>query len=307
MNSNTYLNQARLMLRILPYVASENCFALKGGTAINFFVREMPRISIDIDLTYLHLERWEDSLKNIGEALHRIANEIKEKMHCTIQLVKKQEKGVEFINKVVVKSGEGIVKIEPNIVFRGSVFPPEKRSLVKTAQDKFELSVTSNILSVPELYAGKLCAALDRQHPRDLFDVMILLKHEGITEEILKAFVIYLAGHDRPIHELLDPNSKDIRKEYESSFRGMTEMVLSCENLMKCQRKLPGLIRDKLSNSEKEFLLSVNEGEPRWNLIDAQGIESLPALRWKCQNIQKMEKEKRKKQLGKLKAALEKR
>ena len=48
-----YRRQAALLVRTIPLVDEERCFALKGGTAINLFVRDMPRLSVDIDLTYL--------------------------------------------------------------------------------------------------------------------------------------------------------------------------------------------------------------------------------------------------------------
>lgn len=51
--SEAYQKQVALLMRVLPFIAEEDCFALKGGTAINFFVRNMPRLSVDIDLTYL--------------------------------------------------------------------------------------------------------------------------------------------------------------------------------------------------------------------------------------------------------------
>jgi len=67
----TYRQQVSLLLSVLPEVAKERCFALHGGTAINLFIRNMPRLSVDIDLTYLPIENREPSLKNIAEALQR--------------------------------------------------------------------------------------------------------------------------------------------------------------------------------------------------------------------------------------------
>ena len=52
-----YRRQVQLLIRVLPSIAEEACFALKGGTAINLFVRDMPRLSVDIDLTYLPVRR----------------------------------------------------------------------------------------------------------------------------------------------------------------------------------------------------------------------------------------------------------
>ena len=53
--ASPYYAQVRLLVRELPVVAKETCFALKGGTALNLFVRDMPRLSVDIDLAYVPL------------------------------------------------------------------------------------------------------------------------------------------------------------------------------------------------------------------------------------------------------------
>ena len=67
-----YIDQVRLLIDVLPHIAKENVFALKGGTAINLFYRDMPRLSVDIDLTYLPVEDRNASLRHIDEALDRI-------------------------------------------------------------------------------------------------------------------------------------------------------------------------------------------------------------------------------------------
>lgn len=305
MTGEIYLNQVKLMLRVLPHVANESCFALKGGTAINLFLQNMPRLSVDIDLAFLTITDRQRSMHDIGDALRRISGEIKDTMRCKVRLQVKREDGVEYVTKLLVMSNEGVVKIEPNDVFRGAVFQAEKRTLVRTARDKFEMSVNVMTLSEADLYGGKLCAALDRQHPRDLFDVMIFLKDEKIPEKIRKAFVVYLAGHPRPMHELLDPNIKDIRRLYESDFLGMTEHAVSCEELIEWQKKLPRLIRKQLSEEEIGFLISLKEGSPRWELMGIDGIETLPALQWKLKNIQKISAIKRGSQLRKLQLLFE--
>lgn len=64
-----FYRQVALLVRVLPWVATEKCLALKGGTAINLFVRDMPRLSVDIDLAYLPIEPREASLQHISAAL----------------------------------------------------------------------------------------------------------------------------------------------------------------------------------------------------------------------------------------------
>ncbi len=303
MKDSPYFKQAQLMLRVMPHVAAEECFALKGGTAINFYVRDMPRLSVDIDLTYVPLEPRDTALANIGEALHRIAAGIRKTVPgSTVQ--ERQARGVEHVSKLSVSTAEATIKIEPNLVLRGTVFPPVERELSQQAEALFEVSATASILAVPDLYGGKLCATLDRQHPRDIFDVKILMENEGITDEIRTAFVVYLASHDRPMSELLDPNKKDFRKIFEQDFAGMTTEEVTYDELVAVRESLIDTINETMMDTEKKFLLSIKQGEPDWDLMPVTGIDRLPAIQWKLLNIRKMKKEKHAESLQKLRTAL---
>ena len=291
------------MLRVMPHVAAEVCFALKGGTAINLYVRDMPRLSVDIDLTYLPLESRDVTLANIGNALHRIAEAIRR----TVPGVRVQEiraGGAAHASKLSISTAEATIKIEPNLVLRGTVFSPVERELSEQAEALFELSATTNTLAVADLYAGKLCATLDRQHPRDIFDVKILMENEGITDEIRTAFIIYLASHDRPMSELLDPNKKDFRKIFEQEFAGMAADDVEYDELVAVREKLIETIRKTMTGNEKKFLLSIKQGEPDWDLIPVADIDQLPGLQWKLINIRKMKKEKQTESLRKLQSVL---
>ena len=303
MKDSPYFKQAQLMLRAMPHVAAEECFALKGGTAINLYVRDMPRLSVDIDLTYLPLESRESALANISEALQRIAAEIRRTVPgATVQGIR--ARGAEHVAKLTVLTAEATIKIEPNLVLRGSVFSPVERELSEQAELLFEASATASTLAVADLYGGKLCAALDRQHPRDIFDVKILMENEGITDDIRAAFVIYLASHDRPMSELLEPNLKDFRQLFEQEFAGMADEEVEHDELVAVRDRLIETIRNTMTGNEKKFLLSIKQGQPDWNLMPVAGIEQLPAIQWKLMNIRKMDKKKKKESLQKLQAAL---
>jgi hypothetical protein len=155
------------------------------------------------------------------------------------------------------------------------------------------------------LYGGKICAALDRQHPRDLFDIKILMEHEGILDDIRRAFVIYLAGHPRPISEVLNPKLQNIRRAYEAEFVGLTRLQGSLDELVATRQKLIDFLRGELTEEERQFLLSIKEGEPQWKLMGIDGIEKLPAIQWKLINIRKMAKKKRVEALDKLRVVLD--
>jgi predicted nucleotidyltransferase component of viral defense system len=305
LKDSPFFKQAELMLKTIPHVAAESCFALKGGTAINLFVRDMPRLSVDIDLAYLRVdEPRETALKKSSEALGRIAAAIKKTITGT-RIQESRAREPERVIRLIVSTGATRIKIEPNEVIRGSVFPSEERELSRRAEEMFELSVSARALSLGDLYGGKLCAALDRQHPRDLFDVKILLDNEGITDDIRKAFVVYLASHDRPIHELLDPKRKDVRRIYENEFAGMPVEEIAYKDLIAAREKLIETLKRELTDGEKTFLVSIKSGEPNWSVMGLKGIEKLPAIQWKVANIQKIAAKKQNELLEKLKHVLE--
>ena len=299
-----YFKQAELLLRVLPFIDREAAFALKGGTAINFFVRDFPRISVDIDLAYLPVAERDSSLLGISSALERIAQDIEGRVPGTKVTPRKNGSSI-LLTGLFAQRQDTIIKIEPNPVIRGSVFPPTRSVISSKAIDFFEISVESQILSEDELYAGKICAALDRQHPRDLFDVMMLLKYGHFSTAMRKAFIVYLISHDRPMVEVLNPGFIDIRPAYENEFQGMTSEEVTCEDLEKTRKELVSMIAGDLTHPEKQFIVSVKEGRPQWDLLDMEGIENLPAAKWKLLNIARMNPSKHRSAVRKLRDYLE--
>jgi predicted nucleotidyltransferase component of viral defense system len=299
MKNTIFFRQAELLLRILPFIHKEEMFALKGGTPINFFVRELPRLSVDIDLTYLPVNERNFALDDISGALIRLSKEIKRRIPET-RIVLKNIHGTNTLKGMVVDQEGATVKIEPNLVLRGTLYPSKIKILSKKAQDFFELSVQSRILSIDELYAGKICAALDRQHPRDLFDVHFLFENEGLTAKIRKAFIVYLISHPRPMIEILNPQPKNMRDIFEKEFKDMIAENITYENLDTTRDALVLILREKLTIEERKFIVSVKEGHPRWDLLALEGIENLPAVKWKLLNIGKMNPSKQQKSVQKL-------
>ncbi len=299
-----FFKQADLMLRMIPFVAKETCFALKGGTAINFFLRDLPRLSVDIDLTYLPLEPREQSLQKISQALARISQSILQS-HPSFRIQESKVSDQNRIAKLFVTNGEVQITIEPNEVIRGTIWQPNIRSISPNVEEMFELSTEIQVVSFADLYGGKLCAAMDRQHPRDIFDVRLLLENEGITPDIRKAFVLYLAGHDRPIHEVLNPSKKDISQAYSREFQGMSRTPISLLELLETRDTYMAELKKSLSQKERLFLLSLKELQPKWDLLDIEGIDRLPAIQWKLVNLKKMNLEKRMAYKAKLQNCLE--
>jgi predicted nucleotidyltransferase component of viral defense system len=289
MKDNLFYNQADLLLRILPIVNRENVFALKGGTPINFFIRDLPRLSVDIDLVYLPIKDRSNSFQEISQSLNRIEENILRLIPGT----KCQRKiADDNIYALIIHAKDANVKIEPNTTIRGTVYPITEYDLSKRGKELFEISLKSRSLVIEELYAGKICAALDRQHPRDLFDIKLLFENEGITSKTRKAFIVYLICHNRPIAELLNPNLLEIKKVYEQEFLGMTFEQVSFEELITTRERLIEEINTTLTDSERKFLISFKSLEPEWSLLGLPDIQNLPAVNWKLLNLKKMDSQK---------------
>lgn len=302
-SEHPYFKQARLMLEVLSAVAAEECFALKGGTAINFFMRNMPRLSVDIDLTYLPIEDRKTSLNNIDTALRRIAARF-QKISPRAMIQEGLVKGTRSVSKLYIDDGEAQVIIEPNLTLRGTFYAPQILKVSPQVAKIFGASVSITVASMADVYGGKICAALDRQHPRDLFDVKVLFENEGLSDEIRKGFVLYLVGHDETMSQLLAPVRKDISEIYRTQFDGMSLEPVTLESLLETRERLIQTLQSTLTKSEREFLLSVKRGTPKWELLGIPGIERFPAIQWKISNIKKMKLEHHEKSVERLRKIL---
>lgn len=274
-----YRQQVKLLLAVLPEVAKENCFALHGGTAINLFVRNMPRLSVDIDLTYLPIEDREISFKHIAEALERIKRNI-EKVVPDVRIVPRYDAG-----KLQISGNKVDVKLEVNLVNRGAISEPKEMPLCEKAQIEFEAFCTIPVVPIGQLFGGKIVAALDRQHPRDLFDIKYMLEKEGFTKEIKEGFLLCLLCSDRPINEVITPNFQDQRSALANQFSGMADEAFTYEEYENVRQKLVETIHAHLTDQDKEFLLSVKNVTPDWSIYDFQRF---PSINWKLQNLQKL-------------------
>lgn len=303
MKDSVYFQQAKLLVPILPEVRKETAFALKGGTAINYFYRNLPRLSVDIDLTYLPVKARDKSIAEISASIVNIMDGVQYTIP-NIRIIPKKNKTIGLIIGFIVAQKNVTVKIEPNIVLRGSVFPSEKVSLSPHAIELFSSKVRLQRLSFPDLYGGKICAALDRQHPRDLFDVKLLMENEGLTDDVRKAFIVYLISHSRPIVELLDPQFKDIDHIFNNEFQGMTQDPVTLHDLVDVREKLVRQIHHDLTDHERHFILSIKEQQPEWDLLGIADVNRLPAVQWKLQNLHRMSRKKHAAAVEKLKRCL---
>ena len=287
-----YVAQVRLLVDVLPHVAKESGFALKGGTAINLFYRDMPRLSVDVDLTWLQTGDRTSALSGISSGLDRIGRRIaardpRFKVHGSAG-------GGGSHTRIVVQRDRVQIKIETSPVARGAVLParPMVASEAVAAQFGF---VEAHVLAFEDLYAGKLVATLDRQHPRDLFDVKLLYENEGLTDDLFRVFLVYVAGSRRPMHELLTPATQVRDETYDEEFAGMTRVTATREALVEAGRRLYQDIESRLTGSVARLLLSLHDTEPDFGLIGLSEAAELPAVRWKLVNLERLKRENPKK------------
>ena len=280
-----YVDQVRLLLRVLPDIASEDVFALKGGTAINLFHREMPRLSVDIDLAYLPVDEREKSLKDIDETLDLIVAAISER-NPGVE-AQRIPGGGNNDTRILVREGAVRVKIETSPVTRGTVYAPVRMKTSDAVTEHFGF-VETRVLAFEDLYGGKLHAALDRRHPRDLFDVKLLYENEGITHELFRAFMVYVASSGRPMHELLGSAAGIDEQLYQTQFVGMTREAVPMEALVETQERLHADVAERLTGEIATFLLGLHDAEPDFDLIGLPDAANLPAVRWKLLNLEEL-------------------
>lgn len=284
-----YKRQVALLIRVLPLVTEEACLALKGGTAINLFVRDLPRLSVDIDLTYLPVAPRSESLADIDAAMKRIAGRIKAAIPVAQITEAKTENAVV---KLTVRSQGVQIKVEVTPVLRGCVFESELVSVKPAVEEEFGFAEARTV-SFEDLYAGKIVAALDRQHPRDLFDVRDLIANEGISDALRQAFIVYLLSHDRPMSEVLAPTLKNIEAAFKHGFSGMMRDPVELADLLAARAALIKSIVGDMPAAHRKFLISFERGEPDWDLLGLPNAAKLPAVRWRQQNLDKLSPNKR--------------
>jgi predicted nucleotidyltransferase component of viral defense system len=282
--NKAYADTVRLLLTVAPEIFRSDIFAMKGGTAINLFVRDMPRLSVDIDVAYTSWETPRDAaLKAISDEIGTIAKRLRG-LRLEVKTTSASDIGD---SKLLVSNTQVQVKVEINLVFRGTVLPVENRPLSARTAEMFSVELSVPTLAVEELYGSKIVAALDRQHPRDLFDVAQMYQAEGLTERTVECFVTYLAGHNRPMHEVLFATPKDIAQEYQSTFVGMTREPVTLQTLLQARARLFGELPSRISDKQKTFLVGLARAAPDWSLLECKHAKNLPAIRWRIENLEK--------------------
>lgn len=298
----TYSNQVQLLVRLLAYVQKETSLALKGGTAINLFLRDMPRFSVDLDLVYLPIQDRATSLNSINDALERIRSDVERSMPAvtvrSVPLPKSKE-----TMRLIVASPQGTVKVEVSPVLRGSVFGSVRKPISPVVAEQFGYA-EANLLSVSDILAGKLCAALDRQHPRDIFDVGYILQEGMMDDRLRTAFLVYLISHNRPISELLAPNEKVLDRVFVEEFDGMMREPITLGQLNEIRTRFFTMILPWLTDGDRDFLIGFKKGKPDWDHLGIDHVKALPGVLWKQQNLERMTPQARRDSIRRLEQVL---
>jgi len=278
--NDLYKQQVALLLKIIPTLSGIDSFAVHGGTAINLYELDLPRYSVDIDITYIPIKSREESFVEI----HKNLSIIKDKVKAFIPNVIVSEKP----NKIYCNQKGIMVKVEVSGTKRGLIEPTEIKPLCKKAQAVFETSNKAKIVSFSQLYGGKISAALDRQHPRDLFDIKLMFDKTNNFDDIRKGFFYSILGGDRPIIESLAPNRTDQNEALVRQFAGMTDIPFSYSDFEETREKLIAFINTNLTDEDKEFFLDFEDGNPLSKYTDYQELLKFPSVQWKQLNINKL-------------------
>lgn len=269
-----------LLIRIMPSVYKIKEFAVHGGTAINLFQRNLLRYSVDIDVTYIPIENRQQSLASINQKLL----EVKKNIEKTIPGVVVKHKP--DVWKLLCTLGDATVKIEVNATKRGIIGDVVELPLCEKARNEFSMGCKARTVSFSQLYGGKITAALSRQHPRDLFDCKYMELQS--FDDVKNGFMLCLLGSDKPIIESLQPHDIDQTEALENQFQGMTETPFGYEDYLESRTALLSLVNGGLTITDKEFLLSFEQGEPDWNKCCAGDLSQYPSVQWKLLNIGKL-------------------
>ena len=283
----SYVDTVRLMLEVAPEVFASGRVAMKGGTALNFFVQDLPRLSVDIDVVFVpHQTPRDTALAEIANELSALQTRLNRRgIKAEVASSKTGDETKLFARRDRIE-----VKIEINHVFRGTLLPVETRSLTKTASDLFTTALAVPTLAVAELYGSKLVAAMDRQHPRDLFDVHGMFQRFGLTPEIVECFVGYIAGHNRPVHEVLGSRDIDLARPFDNEFAGMEREPVSLRVLEEARIRLRRELAVALTADHKRFLIGLVAGQPPWEAMQCRHLADLPAIQWKLQNLARLKR-----------------
>ena len=271
---------------------------LKGGTALNLFVFDVPRLSVDIDMNYIGAEATQVMLTErprIEEALQAVFS----REEFGIRRIPEGHAGGKWSLRYQAASGQsGRIDVDINYMFRVPIWPV-------TTMDSQPVShwraTGIPVVDVHELAAGKLTALLARRKARDLFDSSRIFSIDGLDVAKLRtAFVVYGAMVRRDWRTIsvedvaFDPeelSSQLLPALRVDDTQGLDAATYGYRLVDECLLTLSELL--PLTDEERAFLdLLLDAGEIDAKLLTAdlelqERIQAQPLLQWKARNVRK--------------------
>ncbi len=279
-----FRERLQLLTELLPVIAREARFALKGGTAINLFEHDLPRLSVDVDLTWLAVGDFAGDQHAITAALEGLAQRLRAaplRLHVAASIAA----GAGGVTRLIATRLGARVQIETTPVMRGTVHPVRMMTVQPRVQAEFGFA-EMQVLDHADLYAGKLAAALSRQHPRDLFDVGVLLDSGRLDAHLWRTFLVYLTATPKPAAELLAPREPlGFAAAFGSQFRGMTREPVTVEWLLHARERLLMRVSELMDDATQKFLVSVERERPDFTSIGLPHAANLPGVQRKLYNL----------------------
>ncbi len=299
------LEKVGLLLQLLDAIRShpflKNKLVLKGGTALNLFIFDVPRLSIDIDLNYVGAADRETMLAErprVEEALQAVFS----REGFTVRRMPAEHAGGKWQLRYPSAGGQGgNLEVDVNFMFRIPLWPVQT---IDSRPVGIWQAVDIQVVDIHELAAGKLSALLSRQQARDLFDCSNLFHLAGLDRERLRlAFIVYGAMSRKDWRtvtlndvdfDITDLDQKLIPTLRAAGIERMQQDHFGKSLVTDCRNLLAGLL--PFTENEMEFLNRVlDKGEIDSELLtddaDMQDrIKRHPLLEWKAMNVREFKK-----------------
>ena len=284
-------------LRSHPFLKTR--IALKGGTALNLFASNVPRLSVDIDLNYLgaaKMETMQTDRPKVEQAVQAVCG----RLGIGIKRSPVDHAGGKWRLSYIAVSGQtGTLELDVNFMFRTPLWPPEKGDSRPIGSFR---ATQVTVLDVHELAAGKMAALLARSAGRDLFDVREILSRKDLDVTKLRlGFVVYGGINRKDWRGVsvddIQADPREIDRTLLSLLRA--DLVPPKEQIARWTRLLVDDCRGHVSAvlplapNEREFIGRLNEkGDIVSELLTGDKamqttIRDHPGLKWKAQNVKK--------------------
>lgn len=291
-NLEKVIRLKQLLIEFHNHAFLRGKLVLKGGTAINLFYLTLARLSVDLDLNYvgeLDREKMQEQRAEIEKSVEQVSLALGYKVQRGINEHALTEWYLGYQNHARTFDQ---IQVEINFLMRVCAIPPILLPAIPIADD--DESCKFFILSVEELFAGKIKALIQRQHPRDLYDLYRFVR-TGVAHQddlLRKLTVLFCSTMDR------DFRTYDLKRAAKSTAQDVERLLYP---LLKAGDRPTGpemfasaepILQNVLDHSrENAFLQQMATGQYAPELLFpehpdiVERIRAHPALLWKATNV----------------------